>query len=137
MPANPPNERFRKVVRGFYAWLGSLVVAGAGPIVAVKLIDTGTLAGRIAGVTLGAISWIPMAVVVAAIIRAGDEFERRIHLVALALSFGSALLLLTLLDWLVRARFMHAPPLIAVWLALAVLWLIWLVVVKRRFERES
>ena len=78
-----------------------------------------------------------VVVVVAAIIRAGDEFERRIHLVALALSFGSALLLLTLLDWLVRARFMRAPPLIAVWLACAVLWLLWLIVVKRRFERES
>jgi hypothetical protein len=136
MPANPPNERFRKIVRGFYAWLGSLLFAGAGPIVAIKLVDTETLAGRIAGVTLGTVSWIPMAVVVAAIIRAGDEFERRIHLVALALSFGSALLLLTLLDWLVRARFMRAPPLIAVWLAIAVLWLIWLVVVKRHFARE-
>ena len=90
-----------------------------------------------AGVTLGAVSWIPMAVVVAAIIRAGDEFERRIHLVALALSFGSALLLLTALDWLVRADFLSPPPLMAIWLAFTGLWVFWLFIVKRRFERNA
>ena len=137
MPANPPNERFRRAVRGFYAWIGSLIFAGVAPLLAIQLIKTGSLAGRVAGVTLGAVSWIPMAAVVAAIIRAGDEFERRIHLVALALSFGSALLLLTALDWLVRADFVRPPPLMAIWLAFTVLWVLWLFVVKRRFERDS
>ena len=137
MPPNPPNERFRRAVRGFYAWIGSLIFAGVAPVLAIQLIKTGTLVGRVAGVTLGAVGWIPMAAVVAAIIRAGDEFERRIHLVALALSFGSALLLLTALDWLVRADFFSPPPLMAIWLAFTVLWVLWLFVVKRHFERDA
>jgi hypothetical protein len=134
---NQPNPQFRRAVKGFYAWLGSLVFAGVAPLLAVRLVDTETTAGRIAGVALGALSWIPMAAVVTVIIRAGDEFQRRIHLVALALSFASALLLLTLLDWLVRADFMRPPRLQVLWLALAVIWVIWLFVVKFRFERES
>jgi hypothetical protein len=136
MSIPPPNVRFRKAVRGFYAWLGALVFAGAAPFVAIKLVDSGTFAARIAGVVLGTVSWIPMVVVIAGIIRAGDEFQRRIHLIALALAFASALLLLALLDWLVRAQFMWPPPLPVLSLSFAALWLIWLIVVKRRFERE-
>src|SRR6478735_611294 len=131
MSIQPKNVRFRKAVKGFYIWLGSLVFAGVAPLIAMTLVDTGTLTGRVAGVVLGTASWIPMVAVIAGIIRAGDEFQRRIHLVALALAFGSAMLLLTLLDWLVRARFMRLPPLPVLWLSFSALWLIWLIVVKR------
>jgi hypothetical protein len=137
MSTQPPNAQFRQAVRGFYAWLASLVFAGVTPLFAIWLINTGTLAGRIVAVVLGSVSWIPMAFVVAWIIRAGDEFQRRIHLVALALAFGSALLLLAMMDWLVRAEFIWRPPLQALWLAFAVIWVIWLFIVKHRFERES
>jgi hypothetical protein len=132
-----PYEPFRRVVRGFYAWLGSLVFAGITPILAVRLIETGTPAGRITGAMLGVLSWIPLAFVIAAIIRAADEFWFRIHLMALALSFGSALLLLAVADWLVRARFIGRPPLQALWLGAAILWVVWLLIVRRRFEREA
>jgi hypothetical protein len=135
--ANAPHEPFRQAVRGFYAWLGSLIFAGAAPLLAVRLLEAGTLAARITAVVLGAASWIPMAVVVAAIVRAGDEFQRRTHLVALALSFGSSLLLLTIVDWLARAHFIGRPPLQALWGAFAVIWVVWLLVVRWRFERES
>jgi len=137
MSSQPPNARFRRAVRGFYAWIGSLIFAGGGAVLASRLIDTGTITGRIAGVALSAVAWIPLAVVITWIIRAGDEFQQRQHLVALAFSFASALLLLTLLDSLVRAEFMGPPPLGALWLAFAVMWLIWIFIVKYCFERES
>jgi len=136
MSIQPKNVRFRRAVRGFYIWLGAMGFAGAAPLIAMLLVDTGTIAGRIAGVVLGTLSWVPMVAVIAGIIRAGDEFQRRIHLVALALAFGSAMLLVTLLDWLVRARFIRLPPLQVLWISFSALWLIWLIVVKRRFERE-
>lgn len=137
MLLQPTNLRFRRAVRGFYAWSGATLIAGLAPIAALRLIDTGTLAGRIGGVVLGTAGWAPLAVVITAIIRAGDEFERRIHLIALALSFASALVLLALLDWLARAEFIWPPPLRLIWLAFCVLWLIWIVLVKRHFAPRS
>src|SRR5262245_59764113 len=103
MPKQPPNMRFRQQVRGCYAWLGSLLFAGVGPLLAMQMIHSGTLAGRIGGVVLGTISWIPMVAIIAAVVRAGDEFQQRIHLVALGWSFATAMLLLMLLDGLVLA----------------------------------
>ena len=137
MAKQPPNLRFRQQVRGFYAWLGALLLAGVAPFVAMEMIHSGTLAGRIGGVVLSTISWIPMVAIVAAIVRASDEFQQRIHLVALGWSFASAMLLLMCLDGLVLARFIRQPRLAVIWLAFAVLWVIWLIVVKRRFDRAS
>jgi len=137
MPQIPPNARFRKAVRGFYLWIGALVVAGVGPLVAMRLIDTWTLAGRIAGVALGAVTWLPMIAVIVSIVRAGDEFQRRLHLVALAFAFAGALVLLTVLDWLDRAHFMEPPRLKVIWLGCAMIWLVSLLLVKRHYERAS
>jgi hypothetical protein len=136
MPNTAPHPQFRRAVRGFYAWLGALVFAAAAPIAAKSLVESGSLPIRIAGVLLGTLSWVPMAFVIAAIIRAGDEFQQRLHLVAIAMAFASGLVLLTLLDWLVRARFMQPPPLQLLWLGYAVLWIVCLFVVRRRLERE-
>jgi hypothetical protein len=137
MPTQPPNARFRQQVRGFYAWLGSLLVAGIGPLLGIQLIHSGTLAGRIAGVVLGSVAWLPIVAVIAAIVRAGDEFHQRIHLVALAWAFASGMVLLMFLDGLVLARFIRQPRLAVIWLAFAALWVIWLIVVKRHFDRAS
>jgi hypothetical protein len=137
MPLQTANARFRSAVRGFYVWLGSLVCVAVGPFIAQRLIHTHSLAGRIGGVVVGTVAWLPLITAVAIIIRDSDEFVRRIHLVALALAFASALMLLALLDWLVDARFMRAPELKVLWLAFAMLWAIWLFVVKYHFERRA
>jgi hypothetical protein len=92
---------------------------------------------RVGGVVVGTAAGVPLIAVSTIIIRASDEFVRRIHLVALALAFVSALMLLSLLGWLVDARFMRAPDLKVLWLAFAVLWAIWLFVVKIHFERRG
>jgi hypothetical protein len=137
MLQKPPNARFRKAVRGFYLWIGALVVAGVGPTVAIRLIHTWTLPGRIAGVVIGTVAWAPMIAVIVSIVRAGDEFQRRLHLVALAFAFAGAVILLTLLDWLDTAHFIERPQLKIVWLGCAAIWLVSLLLVKRHYERAS
>lgn len=134
-PQPAPNERFRRNVRGFYAWLGATLLAGAAPIAASRLIHTGTLAGRIGAVALGTFGWIPIIYVIYSIIRQGDEFVRRIHLVAIAMAFAGAFVLISLLDWLVRADWIQRPSLSVVWLGIAILWVVSLLICKRHFER--
>jgi hypothetical protein len=137
MTLQPTTVRFRRNVTRFYAWIGAILIAAFAPFAAAALIETGSFGGRIAGVVVGMGGWAPLAAVITAIVRAGDEFERRIHLAALALSFASALVLLALLDWLARARFIWPPPLRMVWLAFAVLWLAWIVVVKQHYAGRA
>ena len=136
MKSAEPNARLRKAVRGFYAWLGSLAIALFAPFVANALIDTGTLTGRIAGVAAGVLGWVPMVIVVATIISRGDEFQRRIHTTAIAISFGGAFLLLSTLVGLVHAHFIAPPDLSLVWLVLALIWLCALLGAKWYYERQ-
>ena len=132
-----PNARFRKAVRGFYAWLGATLLAALAPLAANRLVDSGSVAARVSGVALGTLAWLPLIYVVARIIRDGDEFVRRIHLVALALAFTGGLMLIALLDWLVRAEFIATPPLNVLWLAIALLWAVSLFGAKRYYERPQ
>src|SRR5215471_17039242 len=122
MSLQPSDQRFRRAVRGFYAWIGSMVFAAFAPIGAAWLIDAGTLPARVFAVVLGSIAWLPVAWVIVAIIRGGDEFHRRLHLVSLSIAFGASMVVLTSLDWAVRAEFIHRPPLSVLWLMFAGLW---------------
>ena len=76
-----------------------------------------------------------MMLFTAAMIRASDEFSQRIHYLAMSLAFAGALVLISVIDWLVRAHFIEPVPFMAMWLSLAVLWIIALVIAKRRVER--
>ena len=117
--------------------MGSLLFAVVAPIAAGTLIDAGTMSARILAVILGSISWLPMAWVVVSIIRLGDEFHRRLYLVSLSIAFGASLVVLTMLDWAVRAEFIPRPGLSVLWLTFALLWLVTLFVCKHQFERVS
>lgn len=130
------NQQFRRNVRVFYAWVGSTILLGLGPIVAVRLIDRETTLWRGVGVMVGVGATLPWMAVVATIIRRGDEFVRRMHLIAIAIAAAASLLLLVTADWLQRARFLESVDLFAVWPACLVLWLIALIGTKRYFERE-
>jgi hypothetical protein len=81
--------------------------------------------------------WLPVAWVIATIIRAGDEFYRRLYLVSLSVAFGASLVALTMVDWAVRAEFIHRPALSVLWMTFALLWLVSLFVCKYQFERIS
>jgi len=132
-----PNARLRKSVRGVYAWLGSLLVALFAALVAERLIESRVVGVRMAGVLVGTVGWIPMILMIVLIVRAADEFARRMHLIAIAAAFTVFLVLLTLLDWLARGQFLEPPPLRVLWLGAAVLYFICILITKRYFERES
>jgi hypothetical protein len=130
-----PNALFRRNVRSFYYYLGALLTAGAAPIVASRLVEAGSVASRVAAVAVGVLGWIPLLVFTATAIRRGDEFSRRIHLVAIALAFAAALLLISLCDWLAKADFVPPLRLDILWLAIAVTWVVSLIATKRHYER--
>jgi hypothetical protein len=130
-----PNHRFRTAVRGFYPWIGSTVLLGAAPLLALYLIDRETTLARAAAVAVGAGGMLPWMWVIYQMIRRGDEFVRRMHLIAFGFAFGATLVLLVALGWLVRADFMDPPDLIVVWAGCMVLWLVALLGAKSYFER--
>jgi hypothetical protein len=132
-----PDQRLRKAVKGFYAYIGSVLAAVAGPLIGTQLIHQQSPALRAAGVAAGVGGWVPLLLLTAALIRASDEFSQRIHYLALSLAFASGLVLITLADWLVRADFIEPVPYTVVSLALVALWAISLFVAKRRIERGA
>jgi hypothetical protein len=135
-PPIEPVARLRKAVRGFYAWLGAMALVAIAPVLAGALIHAGSWAGRVGGVALGTTAWIPLIAVISATIRAGDEFQRRTHLVALAVAYAGSFVLIGLLHWLVRAAFLSQPPLPVLWLGFVSLWFVSLVLASRHFERN-
>ena len=130
-----PDQRLRKAVKGFYAYVGSVLAAGAGPIVGMRLVHHDSAALRAVGVAVGFGGWIPLLMFTVAMIRASDEFTQRIHYIAASLAFAGGLLLVDALDWLVRAAFIESVSYMATWFGLIVLWILSLVVAKRRVER--
>jgi hypothetical protein len=130
-----PDARLRRTVREFYAWIGSVLLAGAAPLVAARLIHHDSPGWHVAGVALGTLGWVPLMVVTARIIQRGDEYAQRIHLLAIAWAFVATLLSIALLDWLARAGFVDPPALSILWLAIAVLWLLCILAAKSYHER--
>jgi hypothetical protein len=130
-----PNAQFRRNVRTVYAWIGSMILLIAAPLMALRLIDRGTTLTRAAAVVVGVAGMLPWMWVVFSIIRHGDEFVRRLHLIALGFAFGGALVLLVALNWLVRAEFMYPPDLMIVLFGCFILWFVALMGVKLYFER--
>jgi hypothetical protein len=127
----------RSNVRAIYAWLGSLVLLGGTPPLALALIGQATTASRLAGVLIGVLGAVPWMLVVATMLRKSDEYARRIHLIAFGLAFAGMLVALSAIGWLVQAKFIAPPDFMLLWAAALVLWLICFVIAKRHFERVS
>jgi hypothetical protein len=131
------SGRYRKNVRTFYAWIGSMVLLAIGPIVGEILIDGGSHAERIIGVLLAMLAWVPWIWIVIGMIRHGDEFALRVHLVALSFAFLGVMMVLAALDWLSRAEFIAPPPFAFVWPVGLVFWLAGILTANRYYQRES
>jgi hypothetical protein len=129
------NARFRQNVRTFYAWIGAVVVLGVAPLVATRLIEQGSPLARAAAVVVGVAGTLPWLAVAIAVTWRGDEFTRRLHLIAAGCAFAGSLVLLSLVDWLVRAGFLDPPDYIVLWLAFLILWLVALFAARRHYER--
>ena len=130
------NDQFRRNVRTFYGWIGSMLLMGAAPIAARWCIRHETLSWRAAAVVVGVGGMVPWVWLVSFLIRRGDEFVRRMHLVAIAIAAAAGFLLLVTLAWLVDAGFIEPPDLTLVWVAMLVVWLIAMLGAKRYYERE-
>jgi len=130
------NEQFRRNVRAFYAWVGSTLLLGIGPIVAHRLLERETTAGRLLAVIVGAGSMVPWMWVLISVIRRGDEFVRRLHLVSIAIAGAASLFLLVVLDWIQQARFIRSVDLTFLWSGCLLLWFLALIGTKRYYERE-
>ncbi len=130
-----PDQRLRKSVKGFYAYVGSVLLAMVSPPIADWLVHQPPAATRTLGVIVGVGGWVPLMVIVAHVIRASDEFTQRIHYLSLSISFGVGFVVIASLDWLVRAGFIEPIPYMVLWLAMAVVWVITLFTVKHRLER--
>jgi len=129
------TEQFRRNVRIFYAWLGSVILLGVSPLVAMRLIERESPMWRAAGVAVGVAGMLPWMWVLVTVIRRGDEFVRRMHLVAIAITAGVSLVLLVTLDWLQRAWFIPTPDLMFLWPGCMVIWLVAVLGTKRYYER--
>jgi hypothetical protein len=132
-----PNRRLRTAVRRFYFWHGSLVVFGISPFLAFRLIVGGDRVARVEGAAVGIAGSLPWMWAVFLMIRQGDEFSRRIHLIAMAAAFAGGLILLSVLHWLAAADLITTPGLPVLWVALLLIWLAAAIVAKRYFERAT
>jgi len=129
------NQQFRRNVRTFYAWIGSMVILAVAPVAASRLIDHGTTWSRALGVVVGVSAFVPWLALLFVIIRRADEVMRRIHLIAIAIAATFGLLLLITIGWLVHARFIEPPDFAFICLAWMVAWLIALIATQRYYER--
>lgn len=137
MANEPRPDRFKRVVLGFYAWIGAFLLALVLPFVAEDLAGSPNALTRSAAVALGTMAWVPMLVIVIRVIRLGDEYVRLLHEAAAAVAFVATLLLILPLSWLVEAGFLAPPSLQVIFVSSMLLWGASLLVVKRRFERPS
>ena len=131
------TQQFRRNVRMFYAWAGSVALFGLSPIVALRMLDQASIGWRLAGVIVGAGGALPWMWVLYRIVRQGDEFLRRMHLIAIAITAAATFVGLMTIDWLQRAEFIDSPNMMLIWPACLLIWLIALIATKRHFERPE
>ena len=131
------RDQFKRNVRMFYAWVGSMVVLGVAPIAANWLIGRETTIARAAGVAIGVVGFVPWLALVFFAVRNADEYFRRIHLIAIAIAATYGLLMLIAVGWLVRAWFIEPPDFTLLSVSWLVVWLVALLGTKRYFERAQ
>jgi hypothetical protein len=129
------NQQFRRNVRTFYAWIGSMVILCVAPVAASRLIEHGTTWSRALGVIVGVSGFLPWLALVFVIIRGADEVMRRIHLIAIAIAATFGLLAFITIGWLVHAWFIEPPDFAFICLAWMLVWLIALLATQRYYER--
>ncbi len=77
---------------------------------------------RAAAVIIGVLGFVSWPLATARLIRAQEEFTRRIHLIALAIAFVATGLFLFTTDLLQRAGFIDYVSLMTIWLVMLGAW---------------
>jgi hypothetical protein len=115
---------------------GSMAASLVSSFIAARVLRTEPASAVVRGamVALAVAGVLPWAWVVARVIRAQDEFSRRLHLIALSFAFGATALLLFTAMFLQKAAFIDyvsLPPILG---TMMVVW--WLsIVVTTRYYR--
>ena len=121
----PGYLRPREALRLLVAFVVALILLRIANIGADSLLygEARTDAQRAAGVVVAIVGWIPMIVLVGYSIRLGDEYQRRVFLIGLALAFAGMLLLIIAIGAMQTSGLMAAdvhPPylmgLVAMWM---------------------
>jgi hypothetical protein len=112
-------------------------VLWAGTFVATKTESFGhpeSLPMRIALVAVGIGGFLPVVLVYAKSIRMQDEFNQRIHLVALACAFAAAAVVSYSSDLLFQAGFIPQFPATGLWALMVAIWFVAMIVIPRHYR---
>ena len=118
-----------QVAAGFLIWFITLFIA-------TRTLHThpSSLALRIAMVAVGVGGFLPWLVSISRLIMAQDEFSVRVHLVAIAMTCATTAVLLLTGDYLQMAGFLGYVPLQRIWMAMGVVWWLWIVIASRYYR---
>ena len=120
--------------------LGQVAVTSllwAGTFVATKtesLGHPGSLAMRIALIVIGIGGFLPVMFVYAKSIRMQDEFNQRIHYIALSIAFAVIGVLSYASDLLSQAGFIPQIPSTGLWALMVVIWFVSMIVTPRFYR---
>jgi hypothetical protein len=133
---NPPAEVKDPGIRLLGGLAGSVVLwlvtfAAANMILAG---DPQSAAVRAAAVTAAVGALLPWIWMASRAVASQDEFNRRIHLVALAWAFAATGVFIVAADLLLRAHFIDYLPLIDIVMFMVVAWWISIVLTSRHYR---
>ena len=109
----------------------------AGTFVATKsesLGHPGNLAMRIALVAVGVGGFLPVVFLYAKAIRMQDEFNQRIHYIALSIAFAVTAALSYVLDLVQQAGFIPQIPSTGLWALMIAVWFVSMIVTPRFYR---
>lgn len=130
-------SNLRSAVITVYGLLAATALAALSPLIAERFAFSYSAPMRALGVAIAVLSWVPVVVIVGWMIKRSDEFERRMHLLALGLAFAAAVVMLELVEWLSVARFIEMPPMRVLILAMLLQWLLCMLIAKRYYQRQA
>jgi hypothetical protein len=93
-----------------------------------------SLPARVALVAIGFGGFIPIVFVYAKSIRMQDEFNQRVHLIALGVAFALIGVLSYAIDLLHQARFIQQPSSSGLWALMLIVWWLSIVIVPRVYR---
>jgi hypothetical protein len=94
----------------------------------------GSLAMRIALVVMGIGGFLPVVFVYAKSIRMQDEFNQRIHFIALSIAFAATAVVSYAADLLFQAGFIPQFPSTGLWALMVAIWFITMIVTPRFYR---
>ena len=109
----------------------------AGTFVASKSDTFGhpdSLAMRIALVVVGIGGFLPVVFVYAKSIRMQDEFNQRLHYIALSIAFAVTAVVSYASDLLLQAGFMPRLPAMGIWALMVLIWFVTMIVTPRFYR---